>query len=102
MDVQPLTESFYYILLSLIKPNYGYGIMEYILEITNGRINMGAGTLYGALNLLQEKNYIELYSEEKTSRRKKEYIITKEGYNVLLAEISRLEELIKNGKEIIK
>lgn len=102
MKTQPLTESLYYILLSVTKPNYGYGIMEDIKIMSNNRINMGAGTLYGAINILLEKKYITLYSEEKDSRKKKEYIITDLGRNVIKEEIIRLEELIKNGKEKIE
>lgn len=102
MNIGPLTESLYYILISLIEPNYGYGIMENISKLTNGRINMGAGTLYGAINILLEKEYIELYSEEIDSRKKKEYLITDLGKKVLQDEIIRLEELIKNGKGVLK
>lgn len=102
LNKQPLTESLYYILLSVTNPNYGYGIMDDIKRMTNNRINMGAGTLYGAINILLEKNYIILYSEEKDSRKKKEYIITNLGKEILKEEIIRLEELIKNGKERIK
>ena len=102
MNTQPLTESLYYILLSVKVPNHGYGIMENIKTMTNGRINMGAGTLYGAINILLDKNYIKLYSEEKDSRRKKEYVITELGELILKKEITRLEELIKNGKEQLK
>ena len=102
MNEQPLTESLYYILLSVVNPNYGYGIMENINKLTNGRINMGAGTLYGAIKILLDKKYIELYSEEKESRKKKEYFITNKGRKVLEEEIKRLEELVKNGKEGLK
>ena len=102
MSEQPLTESLYYILLSVVKPNYGYGIMEKINKLTRGRINMGAGTLYGAIKILLEKKYIELYSEEKVSRKKKEYLITNQGKKVLEEEIKRLEELVKNGKGVLK
>lgn len=101
MDSTPLTESLYYILLSVTKPNYGYGIMENIKVLTNGRINMGAGTLYGAINILLDKGYIALYSEELESRKKKEYIITTLGKSVLANEIMRLEELVKNGKKVL-
>ena len=101
MDSTPLTESLYYILLSVTKPNYGYGIMENIKVLTNGRINMGAGTLYGAINILLDKGYIALYSEELESRKKKEYIITTLGKSVLANEIIRLEELVKNGKKVL-
>ena len=102
MEKQPLTESLYYILLSVLTPNYGYGIMENISQITNGRIKMGAGTLYGAINILLNKKYIVLYKEEKEARKKKEYVITNEGKIVLANEIQRLEELVKNGKEKMK
>lgn len=95
-----LTEAVYYILLSLIKPNHGYGIMKNIEEISNGRVKMAPGTLYGAINVLQEKRWIELLKEDKFSR-KKEYIITKEGKEVLLREIERLRELLKNGESLI-
>jgi DNA-binding PadR family transcriptional regulator len=46
----PLTESMFYILLSLLQPNHGYGIMQQVEERTKGRVALGAGTLYGALN----------------------------------------------------
>lgn len=101
MNKTPLTESLYYILVSVYKPNYGYGIMENISKITNNRVNMGAGTLYGAINILLEKGYIKLYSKELDSRKKKEYLITDLGKQVLKEEIIRLEELVKNGKEVL-
>lgn len=95
-----LTEAVYYILLSLIKPNHGYGIMKNIEEISNGRVKMAPGTLYGAINVLQEKRWIKPLEEDKLSR-KKEYIITKEGKDVLLREIERLRELLINGESLI-
>jgi DNA-binding PadR family transcriptional regulator len=94
----PVTESTYYILLSVLKPNHGYGIIQKVQELTNERVLLGPGTLYGAINKLLEKNYIKLYSEEKNSRKKKEYIITDLGLKVLGEEIQRLEELVENGK----
>lgn len=94
----PITESTYYILLAVLKPNHGYGIIQRVEELTNRRVSLGAGTLYGAINTLLEKGWIMLYSEEKNSRRKKEYLITNLGKNILLEEIDRLEELIKNGR----
>lgn len=94
----PITESTYYILLAVLKPNHGYGIIQKVQELTNERVRLGPGTLYGAINKLLEKNCIKLYSEEKNSRKKKEYIITDLGLEVLGDEIKRLEELVKNGK----
>ncbi|SHH97958.1 DNA-binding transcriptional regulator, PadR family [Clostridium collagenovorans DSM 3089] len=94
----PITESTYYILISLLKPNHGYGIIQKVEELTEKRVTLGAGTLYGALNNMQEKKWIKLYSEELDSRKKKEYVITALGKDVLKSEIKRLEELISNGR----
>lgn len=93
-----LTEGVYYILLSVFEPNHGYGIIQKTLELTNGRIELGAGTLYGAINTLVEKGWIELYSEDKLSRKKKQYIITEAGKKVVIQEMQRLDELLENGR----
>lgn len=95
-----LTEAVYYILLSLYIPMHGYGIMQNVKELSNGRVNLGPGTLYGAINTLLSKNWIESIEGEKDSR-KKEYQITDLGKSVVEAEIIRLEELIANGKKIV-
>ena len=54
-----LTEVTFYILLSLYTPKHGYAVMQFIEEKTDGRLSLGAGTLYGALNSLQDKKWIE-------------------------------------------
>ena len=94
-----LTEAVYYILLSLYKPLHGYGIMQNVKELSRERVNLGAGTLYGALNTLLDKKWIKSIDVEKDSR-KKEYEITVLGQEVVSGEIARLEELIVNGKKI--
>ncbi len=94
-----LTEAVYYILLSLYSPMHGYGIMQTVKELSGQRVNLGAGTLYGAINTLLEKNWITAIEGEKDSR-KKEYLITSSGKAVVLGEISRLQELIANGEKI--
>lgn len=96
-----LTEAVYYILLSLLSPMHGYGIMQNVELLSGGRVKLAAGTLYGAINTLLEKGWITALSGEKESR-KKEYQITAAGREVLLAEISRLQELIENGKRILE
>jgi DNA-binding PadR family transcriptional regulator len=93
-----LTESTYYILLSLYKPLHGYGIMQNVKDITNGRVNIGAGTLYGAINTLLSKGYIAEYNSSEPS--KKEYIITVQGKEIVEKEIVRLKELVSNGEKI--
>lgn len=94
----PLTEAVYYILLALRKPNHGYGIIQEVEQLTEGRVVLGAGTLYGAIQTLQKKNWIQIYSVDTESRKKKEYVITELGKRVFEAEKVRLEELLKNAK----
>ncbi|HHX61666.1 MAG TPA: PadR family transcriptional regulator [Epulopiscium sp.] len=95
-----LTEAVYYILLSLIEPLHGYGIMQNIEVLSSGRITLAAGTLYGAINTMLEKGWIKALPEKEDSRRK-EYIITDLGQKVLEDEIVRLQELLSNGKHIL-
>jgi DNA-binding PadR family transcriptional regulator len=94
----PLTEAVYYILLALRKPNHGYGITQEVEELTCGRVALGAGTLYGAIQTLQKKGWIDIYSVDTESRKKKEYIITEAGREVFEAERKRLQELLDNAK----
>ena len=72
------------------------------MELTARRLELGAGTLYGAINTLLDKGWIRLYSEDKQSRKKKQYIITEEGSLALQQEIERLEELLENGKRMMQ
>lgn len=94
-----LTEAVYYILLSLYEPMHGYGIMQNTANLSNGRVNLAAGTLYGAITTLLEKGWIEALPGESNSR-KKEYRITERGKAVVHNEIERLRELIMNGENI--
>lgn len=94
----PLTEAVYYILLAVRKPNHGYGIIQEVEQLTNGRVVLGAGTLYGAVQTLQKKKWIDVYSVDTESRKKKEYIITGLGREVFEAERMRLEELLRNAE----
>lgn len=98
-DHQALTEAVYYILLSLDTPLHGYGIMQMADRLSNGRVRLAAGTLYGALSTLLEKQWITALPESKSSR-KKEYQLTAQGRKIVLAEIERLRELLKNGEEL--
>ncbi|MDZ4133363.1 MAG: helix-turn-helix transcriptional regulator [Dethiobacteria bacterium] len=95
-----LTEAVYYTLLSLYKPMHGYGIMQNVTDLSSGRVNLAAGTLYGALNTLQEKGWIKALPGEINSR-KKEYLITATGKIITENELIRLQELVQNGEAII-
>ena len=101
MPQQALTEAVYYILLSLQKPLHGYGIIQNVNELSKGRVIMAPGTLYGALNTLTDKGWIDALPENPESR-KKEYVLTKSGKTVLREEIERLSELVDNGKKLLE
>ena len=95
-----LTEAVYYILLSLYDPMHGYGIMQNVAVLSKGRVNLAAGTLYGAINTLLERQWIRAFPGEASSR-KKEYEITDVGKEIVKNELLRLQELIENGQETV-
>lgn len=101
MDFTALTESTYYILLSLYTPQHGYGIMQQTELLSGGRVRLAAGTLYGALNSLCEKGWITPLPVQEESR-KKAYKLTEKGLNVLKQELTRLQELVLNGETVLK
>ena len=98
-DNGALTETTYYILLSLTRPLHGYGIMQRAAELSGGRVRLAAGTLYGALNALVDKGWIAPLPGE---GRKKEYQLTPQGLAVLKKELARLRELVASGDLILK
>lgn len=94
----PMSETAYYILLSLVEERHGYGIMQYVSEITSERLKLGAGTIYGTLGKLEKAGLISMTKEEE---KRKYYKITEEGTKVLRDELSRIMELYKAGKEVL-
>jgi len=96
-----LTEAVYYILLSLMEPLHGYGIMQNAEQLSGGRLRLAAGTLYGAISSMLEKGWITALDGAADSR-KKEYIITETGREVLCAEYARLKELVENGRAVLE
>jgi len=90
----PMTETAYYILLSLEHPRHGYGIILHVADITYGRIKLGSGTVYGTLSKFQNKGVISIYSDEE---RRTVYEITDIGKQLILAEIERVKEIYTNA-----
>jgi DNA-binding PadR family transcriptional regulator len=93
----PLTEATYYIMLSLIKPLHGYGVMQRVEEISEGTVKLGPGTLYGVFTSLEKEGFIIKVKEED---RRKCYILTQRGKRLLLRQISRLEIMNRNGLSV--
>ncbi len=95
----PLTETTYYILLSLIEPAHGYLIMQKVEELSNRQVKIAAGTLYGAIeNLLKQQLIQSVKSEDK---RRKTYVITEKGKEVLELDFSRMQHMIHVTKDLL-
>ena len=94
-----LTEVTFYILLALYTPKHGYAIMQFIEGITAGRLSLGAGTLYGALNTLEQKGWIARHGDHEG--RKKAYLITALGKQIAENELARLQELTQMATTIM-
>ena len=95
-----LTEAVYYILLSLATPRHGYGIMQEAERMSQGRVKLAAGTLYGAINGLLDRGWIKAVPGAEDSRRK-EYALTEAGREALTWELDRLKELVENGESVL-
>ena len=93
-----LTESIYYILLRLHRPAHGYALMKDIQDMTNQRVSLGAGTLYGALDTLEKKGWIRTLNGQPQDR-KIEYVITETGKQFFETELVRLNELLQNAEK---
>lgn len=92
----PLTEATYLVLIALAEPRHGYGIMQHVEALSDGRVRLGPGTLYGALtNLLKQKLIRRSEDPEGGSERRKVYALTALGERVLTLEGERLSSLAK-------
>ena len=94
-----LTEVTFFILLALYQARHGYAIMQFVEEKTNGRLMIGAGSLYGALDSLSKKGWITVHDDSDV--RKKEYIITDDGRRVAERELKRIQSLAGIAEDII-
>lgn len=89
----PLTETTYYILLSLLEPAHGYLIMQKVEELSRQQVRIAAGTLYGAIeNLLKQELILWIRSEDK---RRKVYVITEKGKEILRLDFERMQHMIR-------
>lgn len=100
---EPLTESYYYILLCLYnRPNHGYGIMQDSEKLSEGAVKIGSGTMYGATSNMMKKGWIrETLSDNPDDRRKRLYELTQEGRRILEEEITRLKRLIAGSEAVL-
>ena len=93
----PLTESTYYILVALVEPLHGYGVMQRVEVMSEGAVKIGPGTLYGAFQALEKEGLIVKAGEEE---RRKMYVMTGRGGEVLRRQIDRLAVMVRNGESV--
>lgn len=92
----PMTETAFYILLCLKKPNHGYGIVQTVEKLTDGAIRLAPGTMYGSLSKMERDGLIQFIREEE---KRKIYQITHLGSEVLQMELKRIERLYRIAQE---
>ena len=96
---QTLTEPMYYILLTLTEECCGVDIMEKVKVISRGRVLVGPGTLYAMLAKFEENGVILMTTSE---GRRKSYIITEIGREMLQKEYDRLKIMVEDGQLYFK
>jgi DNA-binding PadR family transcriptional regulator len=96
MENLPLSEPVFLILLSLAEqPRHGYSILKDVSEMSDARVRLSTGTLYGALRRLLDDRWIERFKEGDTSRGRQAYRLTSIGRRNLQLEVGRLKRLAR-------
>ena len=97
-DQLPLQEATFFILLSLAaRPKHGYAILQDVAELSDGRLQMSTGTLYGGLHRMLEQGWIERFDEASgvvEGRTRKAYRLTELGRKILNADVARMQSLV--------
>ena len=92
----PMTETGFYILFCLQKPNHGYGVVQKVEKLTDGEIRLAPGTMYGSLSKMEKDGLIRFVGEEE---KRKIYVITDLGTEVLELELNRIKRLYRTAQE---
>jgi len=96
MEFLPLTEPVLLILLSLAQqPRHGYSILKDVEHMSDGRVMLSTGTLYGALRRLLDEEWIEPFKEQESSRGRQAYRLTARGRRNLQFEVGRMKHLTR-------
>ena len=91
-----MTETAFYILLCLREANHGYGIVQTVEKLTDGAIRLAPGTMYGSLAKMEKDGLIRFVREEE---KRKIYVITELGKEVLELELARIRRLYRMVEE---
>src|SRR5215475_565061 len=97
-ETKPLTEPVLLILMSLAEgPRHGYALLKDIETLSNGRVRLSTGTLYGALRRLLKDRWIARFEQEDKSRDKQAYKLTPVGRKQLEMELDRMKQLTRTA-----
>lgn len=94
---QTLTEQMFYVLLCLREECYGMDILDKVPAMTEGRVNVGSGTLY---NLLEQFLKEDMIRETKVEGRRRSYILTTKGEDMLYKEYLRINAQVMDYKKL--
>jgi PadR family transcriptional regulator PadR len=100
----PMRRPTFFILTALAEaPRHGYGVIRRIEQLSEGRVNLGPGTMYGALDRLVEQDLVVLDREEvEAGRLRRYYRLTPQGRTELAAEVRRLEQDSRVGRSALE
>lgn len=101
LEMGELTDTAFYILLSLVEAKHGYLIMKSIETMTNNQFSIGPASMYTTIKKSLAAEFIELYKEEEDDKRKT-YIATEKGIGLLRKEVERRKEMIRHAEQILK
>jgi len=91
----PMTETGFYILFCMQEEMHGYNVGKKVKEMTNGEVMISPGTMYGSLSKMEKDGLIIFVREEE---KRKLYIISELGKQILHIEMKRIERLYKNSR----
>src|SRR5690625_2756697 len=95
----PLTETTYYILLSLLEPAHGYIMMQKVEQLSDQKVKIAAGTMYGAIENLLKQQFIQ--SVKSKDKRRKTYVITEKGLEVLCLDCERMKHIVNITEKLL-
>ncbi|MGE6257010.1 PadR family transcriptional regulator [Heyndrickxia sporothermodurans] len=99
-SLDQLTDSVFYIMAGFIKPRHGYAVMNLVEEITEGQVVIGPASLYTIIKKLMNESFIELYDD--SDSRRKIYVLTSKGRDVLLHDIERRKKMVEFAEQGLK
>ncbi len=100
LDEEQLTDTNYYILLAMVRPIHGYGIMQRVKDISEGAFEIGPASLYTSLKKMQDAGLISLLDTGESD--KKVYQLTQIGKDLLKKDYERRKCMVKQGEIIMK